>query len=126
MITMKKPRTVIKGMKYKHFKGNEYLVQDFSNPNPLKGNLSMDIIMQCEFLDVLHSDGYPIRILINKGRLYHDPKIEKRNLVIYSRVNNPELIYARPLKEFLSEVDRDKYPNVEQQYRFEQVTDVLK
>ena len=46
-------------------------------------------------------------------------------LVIYActggHSNDMDGIYARPLEMFLSEVDRGKYPDVKQKYRFEYI-----
>lgn len=42
----------------------------------------------------------------------------KKEMVVYRRLYSDSSLWVRPLDMFLSEVDKTKYPNVKQKYRF--------
>lgn len=62
-----------------------------------------------------HFKGHLVRVLCIASHTETE-----EDLVVY-RNEETNKIYARPLNMFISEVDKEKYPNATQKYRFEKV-----
>ncbi len=62
-----------------------------------------------------------------KGRLYRIEDFAKHTetgemMVVYRQLYPPFYLFVRPEEMFCSEVDHEKYPNADQQYRFEKIS----
>ena len=63
-----------------------------------------------------------------KGKLYYVEDIaihseDNTKYVVYRALYGENNLYIRPLEMFLSKIDKEKYPEIEQVYRFELIED---
>lgn len=47
----------------------------------------------------------------------------KEKLMVYKALYDKDFMCARPLEMFMSKVDREKYPDIKQEYRFEKTSE---
>lgn len=112
----------------RHFRGNLYAVMGYSEPvaeSTLDSDMNIDE-------DKLSNDGYIYTKHTETGetllhlpavncKWIHNKELADENLVLYKSLYDCDNIWARPIKSFLEKLDKEKYPEATQEYRFQEV-----
>ena len=112
-------RTIKHPAIYKHFKNKFYATMGVSRPLIIS---ELDNLPTESLLEVEHTEtGLLLMCYYSGGNWYHNSNLEPSEVVIYKSLYDNHIAYARELSMFLSKVDKSKYPEAEQEFRFEEV-----
>lgn len=69
-----------------------------------------------------HFKGHVYKVIAigHDSEKYSDDNPEEAKVVVYENVDTKE-VWVRPYDMFNSKVDKEKYPSITQEYRFEEV-----
>ncbi|MDB3085003.1 DUF1653 domain-containing protein [Clostridioides difficile] len=113
---------------YKHFKGGFYVTIGISKPvayfelNKSLFEVDSYYLVAENGFNAVHTETNDIVIIYkdSDGNFYHQKEIDCEELVIYKSLYSGTGAFARPIDIFLSKVDKEKYLNTAQEYRFEE------
>ncbi|MGS5514752.1 DUF1653 domain-containing protein [Clostridioides difficile] len=113
---------------YKHFKGGFYVTIGISKPvayfelNKSLFEVDSYYLVAENGFNAVHTETNDIMIIYkdSDGNFYHQKEIDCEELVIYKSLYSGTGAFARPIDIFLSKVDKEKYLNTAQEYRFEE------
>ena len=116
---------------YKHFKHTDkdplnYLYITICTAERInEENIQIDNLQSMFSIEYTEIDNKIIDIYYNKKEnkfyYYDEENIIKDTLVIYKSLYDNHITYGRPLDMFIGKVDKEKYPDIKQEYRFELV-----
>lgn len=120
--------------RYKHFKGEIYITLEILNPIKCEEEKIMpeELFAEHTFFAEHTECGMAIPIVKRDKKYFYEKRMydpikgkynfSKEKAVFYLCLTgkNKGKYYIRPLEMFKSKVDKEKYPSVRQEYRFEE------
>lgn len=126
----------IEQMVCRHFKGGMYCTVNYSTPvsekyiDDMGGDTEVMIVMDSERDFVNKASGLQCYETIiaykgEDGQYHHNEKVYSEDVALYVSLQDGRA-YGRPMSSFLSKVDTEKYPDADQEYRFQYVCNSMR